>query len=91
MRLPWNGGENADAGEDVVLEYSTNGSTWNQLNTYDTEDFTSFTSITEYIPSAATTSTTQFRWRQLTHSGSNFDEWGLDNVSLGEVSDPIVI
>ena len=78
-----NGGENADAGEDVLLEYSTNGSNWNVINTYDTEDFTVFTSITELIPRTAITDTTQFRWRQVSHSGSNFDQWAIDNVSLG--------
>jgi hypothetical protein len=41
-----------------------------------------FTSITEVIPTTAITDTTQFRWRQVSHSGSNFDQWAIDNVSL---------
>ena len=79
----FNGGENADGGEDVVLEYSiNNGSTWNQFGLYDTEAFTTWTTITENIPIAAQTSNTSFRWRQISHSGSNFDNWAIDNVSI---------
>lgn len=78
-----NGGENADAGEDVVLEYSTNGGTnWTQLALYDTEDYTAWSSMIAAIPEAAQTAATQLRWRQVSHSGSSFDNWGLDNVSL---------
>jgi|GEM_PF-4986881 len=76
-----NGGENADPGEDVVLEYSLDGgSTWSTINTYGTEVYTSWTTITEAMPLAAQTSNTTLRWRQQNHSGSNFDNWGLDNV-----------
>ncbi|NEP11656.1 MAG: S8 family serine peptidase, partial [Symploca sp. SIO2C1] len=76
-----NGGENADPGDDVVLEYSLDGdTTWNNINTYGTEVYTSWTTITEAIPLAAQTSNTTLRWRQENHGGSNFDNWGLDNV-----------
>ncbi|MEM7134135.1 MAG: S8 family serine peptidase [Chloroflexota bacterium] len=78
-----NGGENADAGEDVVLEFSTDGgSSWSLLEQYDTEDFTEWTSISESIPAPAQSSSTLFRWRQVRHSGRNFDQWGLDNVLI---------
>ncbi|MEM7313008.1 MAG: Calx-beta domain-containing protein, partial [Planctomycetota bacterium] len=51
-----NGGENADAGEDVTLEYSTdNGSTWRELSLYDTEDYTSWTRINAALPEDITT------------------------------------
>ncbi|MEQ9670220.1 S8 family serine peptidase [Coleofasciculus sp. G2-EDA-02] len=79
-----NGGENADPGEDVVLEYSTNGgTTWNQFGLYDTEAFTTWTTLTETIPTAAQTSSTNFRWRQIAHSGNSFDNWAIDNVTVG--------
>jgi len=79
-----NGGENADPGEDVVLEYSiNNGSTWNQFGLYDTEAFTTWTTLTATIPTAAQTSSTNFRWRQIAHSGNNFDNWAIDNVTVG--------
>ena len=77
--------ENADSGEDVVLEWSANGTTWNLLTTFDTEntqfrDTWGMASVT--IPAAAQTSSTQFRWRQLRFSGSQFDHWAIDNVEI---------
>ena len=82
-----NGGENADAGEDVVLEYSTNGGgNWTQIARYDTEDFTTWNSLTATIPTAAKTNSTNLRWRQVRSSGSNFDNWGLDNIEVGAAS-----
>ncbi len=78
-----NGGENADAGEDVSLSYSIDGgNTFVEFARYDTEAFTSFTNITEVIPTAARTSETQFRFQQVAHSGSNFDNFALDNVEV---------
>lgn len=74
--------ENADAGEDVVLEYSIDGINWVIINTYDEALFTVFTSISEPIPLAAQSSTTQFRWRQLSFSGSGNDIWVLDDVEI---------
>lgn len=79
----FNGGENADAGEDVVLEYSINGGTnWTHLRTYDTEFYTDWTTITELIPLFAQTNNTSFRWRQLENNGVGYDEWALDNVKI---------
>jgi len=78
-----NGGENADAGEDVALEYSINGGTnWVGIDLYDTEAYTSWTGISESIPIDAQTDETLFRWRQVSHSGSSFDNWGLDNILI---------
>ena len=78
-----NGGENADSGEDVVLEYSTNsGANWVEISLYDTEAYTSWTGISESIPIDAQTDETLFRWMQVAHSGSNFDNWGLDNILI---------
>ncbi len=74
--------ENADGGEEVVLEYSVNGVTWTTMNTYNTSLYSSFTQITEAIPAAANSSTTSFRWRQLSHSGSGYDNWAIDDVSI---------
>ncbi len=61
-----NGGEAAEEGKDVVLEYSTDdGNNWRQLAIYDTENYTQWTTIQETIPEDARTPKTQFRWRQL--------------------------
>ncbi len=75
--------ENADPGEDVVLEYSTNqGGTYTTLVTYGTEVFTNWNASTVPIPPAAQTTSTRFRWRQLSNSGTNFDNWGIDNLVI---------
>ncbi|MEM6612914.1 MAG: cadherin domain-containing protein [Cyanobacteria bacterium P01_C01_bin.72] len=78
-----NGGENADPGEDVVLEYSLdNGFKWSAIATYDTESYTSWSTIIETIPDVAQTPATNLRWRQIDQSGSDFDNWGLDNINV---------
>jgi Calx-beta domain len=51
-----NGGENADPGEDVVLEYSlNNGSSWTEIAVYDTEDYTSWTTLQAVLPTGIDT------------------------------------
>ncbi len=46
-----NGGDNCEAGEDVVLEYSLdNGSNWSEIATYDTEDYTTWTQLQAPLP-----------------------------------------
>lgn len=78
-----NGGENADLGEDVILEYSVDeGSNWQEIAIYDTEDYTSWTGISETIPLEAQTDNTLFRWMQVEHSGSSYDNWSLDNILI---------
>ncbi len=75
--------EQADYGEDVVLEYSIDGGiNWVNINTYFTGSFNSFTSVVELIPPPARTQSTILRWRQLSHSGSSFDNWSIDNVLI---------
>jgi hypothetical protein len=83
------GCENADAGEDVVLEYSIDGGlTWVNMRTFDTEDYTSWTLITRRIPAAAQTANTSLRFRQVSHSGANNDNWSIDDVSLACLPPP---
>ncbi|MEL7011417.1 MAG: cadherin domain-containing protein, partial [Cyanobacteria bacterium J06588_4] len=78
-----NGGENADPGEDVVLEYSLDeGVNWSAIAAYDTEEYTSWSTVLAAIPDVAQTSATNLRWRQLNQSGSTYDNWGLDNVNV---------
>ncbi len=75
--------ENVDGGEEVVLEYSINsGSTWTLINTYYPYNYYNFTHVAEQIPSAAITSQTKFRWRQLSNSGSGCDNWSIDDVLI---------
>ncbi|HEX5797524.1 MAG TPA: hypothetical protein VFX86_03990 [Candidatus Saccharimonadales bacterium] len=76
------GCEQPDAGENMVLEYSTNaGGNWTTINTY-TPSANPITEINVLIPSGAQAASTLFRWRQATHSGSGFDNWSIDNVSI---------
>lgn len=76
--------ENADAGEDVVLEYSTNGvgGPWVQIGLYDEAIYTTFTAVSVPIPVGAQTVSTRFRWRQIAFSGAGNDNWALDDVNV---------
>src|SRR6185503_2696293 len=63
-------------GEGIVLEYSTNnGASWTVMGTYNTTTFYSWTQVTTAIPPGAFSPATEFRWRQLTHSGTCCDHW----------------
>jgi hypothetical protein len=77
--------ENVDGGEDIALEYSTNGGlTWTRINTYFQSDtrFQGFGRAVELMPPRAISASTRFRWRQLSNSGAGFDNWALDNVEI---------
>jgi len=76
--------DNADPGEDVVLEYSTNGGgAWNLIQTLFEYAYPNFVEMSVDIPVPAQTVSTRFRWRQLANSGANQDNWSLDNVYVG--------
>jgi gliding motility-associated-like protein len=82
--------DNADPGEDVVLESSTNGSTWNILATFNEAAYPAFTPITFTIPGGqAGANTLRVRWRQLTNSGAGQDNWGLDNIEITRYENPV--
>jgi gliding motility-associated-like protein len=79
--------ENADAGEDVVFEYSINaGATWTIVTTYDEglwDANNSWQCFVVPIPPAAQTINTMFRWRQISFSScSGCDNWALDDVDI---------
>ncbi len=75
--------ETADYGEDIKLQYSINGgATWQDINTYYTGSYNSFTQIIETVPNPAKTASTLLRWWQPSHSGSGYDNWSIDNVSV---------
>ncbi len=85
--FPW---ERVDLpAEAVVLEYSVNGGgTWITLATYNTSSFFNWGLQQAILPSAAQSSATLFRWRQVTHSGDCCDHWALDNVRIGVLNAP---
>ncbi|HWN93701.1 MAG TPA: M36 family metallopeptidase [Methylomirabilota bacterium] len=69
--------------EGIVLEYSTTGGgIWTELGRYDTPAYFSWTHVEVEIPPPAQAVQTQFRWRQLSHSGSCCDHWALDDVGV---------
>lgn len=75
--------DNADPGEDVVLEYSTNGGgAWTLINTYFEYLYPTWTQIDEAIPAGAMTASTRFRWRQIAFTGAGEDNWQLDDVAI---------
>jgi hypothetical protein len=76
--------EEADNGEDVVLEYSTPDTPWTELAKFKHNEYPYFRHVTVAIPAEAQTAATQFRWRQLDNSGDCCDHWALDNVAIGD-------
>ena len=80
--------EMADYGEDVLLEYSTDGGvSWNNINTYLTGGtYANFTQIVENIPAGAQTPHTRFKWSQPFNSGLGFDNWTIDDITINGIS-----
>ncbi len=76
--------ENPDPGENLQLQYSTNGGTsWTTMTTYSAgTSYTSFTAQSISVPSGAKTSSTMFRWYQASSSGPSFDHWAIDDVTI---------
>lgn len=76
------------AAENGVLEYSTDGVNFFEIQELDLLQFqddsptTTWLTYTGIIPEAAKSTSTSFRWRQLNHSGWRWDEWAIDNVVI---------
>ncbi|MBL9114558.1 MAG: M6 family metalloprotease domain-containing protein [Verrucomicrobiaceae bacterium] len=83
---PW---EKIETGEGVVLEYTTDGSTFTQLSGPYTN--TTWQSYTVPVPPAAQTAATGFRFRQLAYSGVNSDHCAIDDVFIGQGGLPVPI
>ncbi len=84
-----NGGENCDADENLEISYSIDGgTTYTQITVLDAEDVrftgTTFGLVTVDIPAAAKTSNVTLKFHQEKHSGTGFDEWGIEYVKLLE-------
>lgn len=77
--------EDADAGEDVLIQYSANNGSWTNLQVIDTEDLNfkdNWGQVNLDIAGLAMSSNTKFKWTQARHSGNNWDNWAIDNVQL---------
>ena len=80
--------DNTEVGDDVVLEYSTNGGgNWSLMQTLFESGYPNFTVLNVAIPVPAQTASTRFRWRQLANSGAGTDNWSLDDIAIGALSD----
>ncbi len=75
--------DDAEIGEDVILEYSINGgATWTLMATLLESNYPTFTYISMPVPAAAQTGATRFRWSQPNFSGANQDVWMLENINI---------
>ena len=75
--------EDADLGEDVLLQYSTNGGgAWTTIQTLFEYAYPAMTAMSVPIPAGAQTASTRFRWIQPTFSAAAEDVWLLENVSI---------
>jgi gliding motility-associated-like protein len=78
--------DDADPGENVVLEYSTNnGLAWNNMGTFQENAYPEFTLLEVPIPATAQSNNTMFRFRQVANSGTGQDNWSLDEVMVVRV------
>lgn len=75
--------DDAELGEDILLEYSTNGgANWMPWTTLFEFNYPNATLVNLPVPPGAQTANTQIRWSQPNFSGINEDVWWLDNVLI---------
>ncbi len=78
--------DDPERGEEVVLEYSSNGGiSWNLLKKLNITQFSSFFKVTQTITGDAQSASTTFRLRQIdfTNCGSDcYDNWAIDNFTI---------
>jgi len=73
--------------EGVHLQYSVNSGPWVDIDYWDPNGgndpyLTQWLNYCRQIPQAAWSTSTQFRWAQVSSSGNDYDHWGLDNVVI---------
>jgi gliding motility-associated-like protein len=74
--------DNAEPGDNVVLEYSTNGASWTVIQTFNEANYPDFVNLAIPIPAAAMTNHTQFKWKQVGTWFNNQDNWVIDEVFI---------
>ncbi|MEY3236812.1 MAG: hypothetical protein RI883_913, partial [Bacteroidota bacterium] len=89
--VPCEGPDEPDEG--VTFQYSTNGGAtwtiiqyWDPLGGYDAA-LTNWNTYSFPIPPGAVGPNTQFQWIQVNSSGSDYDNWGIDNVQISSFVD----
>ena len=77
----WN---NAEVGDEIVVEYSVDGGGWTLLQNLDGTGTTlsSWTRFAIELAAPVQSADTRLRWRQLGNSGDSFDVWAIDHVSV---------
>ena len=82
--------EDADFGEDVIAEYSTNGgTTWSNIQTFTTNNTDPYNGVWgTFLGSIPVAANTPFRVRvhQPVNSGTGTDNWAIDNFGVYEVA-----
>lgn len=74
--------DDAEPGDNVLVEYSTDGAAWTTITTLNEALFPQFTPVVLPLPTAAQTATTRFRISQVANSGAATDVWAIDNVMV---------
>lgn len=76
-------GSLAPAGTEIVLEYTTDGTTFTQLGSaVDLNGDLSESVMISPLVAGAVSGTTQFRVSQLSNNGENLSTWSLDNIEI---------
>ena len=80
--------DGAEFGEDVLLQYSTNGGGgWTTMMTLYEGLYPDFQVIQAQVPIGAETAATRFRWIQTNFTAATEDIWMLDNISINNFGD----
>jgi len=75
--------DNAEPGDNVLLEYSLDGVNFTLIQTYYESAYPDFLAIEQTIPQAAQSPATYFRWRQVGVYAAGQDNWVLDDCFIG--------
>ncbi len=79
--------DDAELGEDILLEYSTNGgATWQPWTTLFEFNYPVVTLVDLPVPLGGQTANTRIRWSQPNFSAINEDVWWIDNVIVTTTS-----
>jgi hypothetical protein len=84
------GCEEADVGEDVVVEYQLPGSSsFTELQKMAYNEYAVARDIVIALPSHLRSSGTVLQWRQIAHSDDGLDEWILDKVQITNIDEAV--
>lgn len=73
--------DDAEPGDNILVQHSPNGSTWTTIATLNEAAYPNWTVVHLPLPPGLT-STTRFRWSQVSNSGAGTDNWALDDVRI---------